>query len=166
MVECLTQDRRAVGSSLTGVTALWSLSKHIYPSLVLVQPRKNRPYITERLLMGRKESKYLHWTIQQLQIYLNMDNAIDHWSRKHSWIYQETRAIALHWVLVYTQIWLVFGGVWSRSTLFKAETHNIWIFPSISTKMPILWNYLADILSPLYFLLYWSGLLFNMVVLQ
>ena len=29
---------------------------HIYPSLVLVQPRKTRPYITERLLMGRKES--------------------------------------------------------------------------------------------------------------
>ena len=27
VVECLTQDRRAVGSSLTGVTALWSLSK-------------------------------------------------------------------------------------------------------------------------------------------
>ena len=26
------------------------------PSLVLVQPRKTRPYITERLLMGRKES--------------------------------------------------------------------------------------------------------------
>ena len=25
-VECLTRDRRAVGSSLTGVTALWSLS--------------------------------------------------------------------------------------------------------------------------------------------
>ena len=30
--------------------------RHLYPSLVLVQPRKNRPYITERLLMGRKES--------------------------------------------------------------------------------------------------------------
>ena len=27
VVECLTQDRRAMGSSLTGVTALWSLSK-------------------------------------------------------------------------------------------------------------------------------------------
>ena len=27
VVECLTQDRRAVGSSLVGVTALWSLSK-------------------------------------------------------------------------------------------------------------------------------------------
>ena len=33
-----------------------SLSKNISPSLVLVQPRKTRPFITERLLMGRKES--------------------------------------------------------------------------------------------------------------
>ena len=31
-------------------------SKNINPSLVLVQPRKTRPFITERLLMGRKES--------------------------------------------------------------------------------------------------------------
>ena len=33
-----------------------SLGKSINPSLVLVQPRKTRPFITERLLMGRKES--------------------------------------------------------------------------------------------------------------
>ena len=33
-----------------------SLSKNINPSLVLVQLRKTRPYITEKLLMGRKES--------------------------------------------------------------------------------------------------------------
>ena len=33
-----------------------SLSKNIYPSLVLVQLRKTSPYITERLLMGCKES--------------------------------------------------------------------------------------------------------------
>ena len=33
-----------------------SLSKKINPSLILVQPRKTRPFITERLLMGRKES--------------------------------------------------------------------------------------------------------------
>ena len=33
-----------------------SLSMNIYPSLVLVQPRKTGPFITERLLMGRKES--------------------------------------------------------------------------------------------------------------
>ena len=36
-----------------------SLSKNINPSLVLVQPRKNRPYITERLLMGCKESNHI-----------------------------------------------------------------------------------------------------------
>ena len=35
---------------------LVSLSKNINPSLVLVQPRETRPFITERLLMGRKES--------------------------------------------------------------------------------------------------------------
>ena len=59
MVECLTRDRRAAGSSLTGITALWFCrARHIYPILVLVQPRKTHPciYVTERLLMGRKES--------------------------------------------------------------------------------------------------------------
>ena len=34
-----------------------SLSKNINPSLVLIQPRKTSPFITERLLIGRKESK-------------------------------------------------------------------------------------------------------------
>ena len=33
-----------------------SLSKNINLGLVLIQPRKTRPYINERLLMGRKES--------------------------------------------------------------------------------------------------------------
>ena len=33
-----------------------SLSKNINPSLVLAQPRKTRPYITGRLLMGLKKS--------------------------------------------------------------------------------------------------------------
>ena len=40
---------------------LWSLhcdpwARHIYPSLVLVQPRKTKPCLTERLLIGCKES--------------------------------------------------------------------------------------------------------------
>ena len=56
MIGCLTRDRGAAGSSLTGVTALCRRARHINPSLVLVQPRKTHPYITERLLMGRKES--------------------------------------------------------------------------------------------------------------
>ena len=39
-----------------------SLSKNINPSLVLVQPRKTHPFITERLLMGRKESNQIKKT--------------------------------------------------------------------------------------------------------
>ena len=39
-----------------------SLSKNINHRLVLVQPRKTRPFITERLLMGRKESNQTNKT--------------------------------------------------------------------------------------------------------
>ena len=56
MAECLTRDGGAAGSSLTGVTALCPRARHINPSLVLVQPRKTGSCITERLLMGHKES--------------------------------------------------------------------------------------------------------------
>ena len=59
MVECLTQDR---GFEPYQRHCVVSLSKNINPSLVLVQPRKTRPFITERLLMGVKnktnKSKY------------------------------------------------------------------------------------------------------------
>ena len=47
---------RRPDSGLTSVTALCPFARHIYPSLVLGQPRKTYPFITERLLMGRKES--------------------------------------------------------------------------------------------------------------
>ena len=56
VVECLTRDREAAGSSLTGFTVMCPWARHIDASLVLVQPRKTCPYITEKLLMGRKES--------------------------------------------------------------------------------------------------------------
>ena len=57
MVECLTRDGEAAGSSLTGVTAFCLLARHINLSSVLVQPRNTCPYITERLLKGRKRIK-------------------------------------------------------------------------------------------------------------
>ena len=53
MVECLTQDR---GFEPHRRHCVVSLSKNIYPSLALVQPRKTRPCLTERLLMEHKES--------------------------------------------------------------------------------------------------------------
>ena len=43
---------------------LEQVSKNINPSLVLVQPRKTHPFITERLLMGRKESNQTKTKIQ------------------------------------------------------------------------------------------------------
>ena len=46
-----------------------SLSKNINPSLVLVQPRKTCPFITERLLMGRKESNQTNK--QNIQVFSN-----------------------------------------------------------------------------------------------
>ena len=62
LVECLTRDQGAAGLSLTGVAALCPWAGHINPSLVLVQPRKTRPFITERLLMGCKESNQTNKT--------------------------------------------------------------------------------------------------------
>ena len=66
VVECLTRDRGAVVSNHTGVTVLCP-----NPSLVLIQPRKTRPFITERLFMGRKQSNqtnkillYLSWCFE------------------------------------------------------------------------------------------------------
>ena len=43
------------------------LSKNVNHSLVLVQPRKTRPFITKRLLMGRKE---MNQTTKQVLYYL------------------------------------------------------------------------------------------------
>ena len=51
-----------------------SSSKNINPSLVLVQPRKTRPFITERLLMGLKESnqtkpdRFLFFSLPNIRI--------------------------------------------------------------------------------------------------
>ena len=48
------------------------------PSLVLVQPRKTPPYITERLLMGRKESNQTNKSNKQNLDYsvFNLERAI------------------------------------------------------------------------------------------
>ena len=55
VVECLTRDREAAVPASPGSLLCGPLARHIYPSLVLDQPRKNRPCLTERLLMGCKE---------------------------------------------------------------------------------------------------------------
>ena len=57
VVECLIQDRGFAGLSLTGVTTFCHWARHINPCLVLVQPRKTHPDITEKLLTGMKRIK-------------------------------------------------------------------------------------------------------------
>ena len=52
LVDCLTWDQGAAGSSLTGKTKLCPWAWHIYPCQVLVQYRKTSPDITEKLLTG------------------------------------------------------------------------------------------------------------------
>ena len=52
VVECLIWDRGVAGLSLTSATALCPWTRHINPCLVLVQPRKTHPDITEKLLTG------------------------------------------------------------------------------------------------------------------
>ena len=64
-----------------------SLSKNIYPSLVLFQPRKTRPFITERLLTGRKESNQTNKQNRKSPIY------------KHgfiSWVLKRTVSLSRH----------------------------------------------------------------------
>ena len=50
VVECLTRDPRVVGSSLT--KAHWHCIVSLILCLVLVQPRKTGPDMTEKLLTG------------------------------------------------------------------------------------------------------------------
>ena len=49
-----------------------SLNKNINPSLVLVQPREIGPYITKRLLMGRKESNQTKPQFNKECLYINL----------------------------------------------------------------------------------------------
>ena len=68
VVECLTPD---CGFAPHQRHCVVSLSKNINPSLVLVQPRKTCPFITERLLMRRKESNQ-----KQKQNYISYDDTL------------------------------------------------------------------------------------------
>ena len=54
VVECLTRERGVVGFSITSSTMLCPQARHINPCLVLVQPRKTHPNISENFLTDVK----------------------------------------------------------------------------------------------------------------
>ena len=64
-----------------------SLSKNINPSLVLVQPRKTRPFKAERLLIRRKNSNQTNKT-KAFKISLKM-RAIYYETREHDVVYNK-----------------------------------------------------------------------------
>ena len=79
---CETEGPRVRASPASLRCGPWA--RHIYPSLVLVRPRKTRPYITERLLMGRKESNQTNKQKNRLHetVLLSTQNICSNWSIK------------------------------------------------------------------------------------
>ena len=111
MVEWLTQNdlrRRGRGFEPHRRHCVLSLSKNIYPSWVLVQPRKTRPFITERLLMGCKESNQTNKTFHTLLLVscqTFIDNIRYFWLLNEPWIWLSQvpwwyiRLCSWHWLL-------------------------------------------------------------------
>ena len=52
MVECLTRNWGVASKSLTGGTALCTWARQFIPCLVLAQPKKTPPNMTEKMLTG------------------------------------------------------------------------------------------------------------------
>ena len=70
-----------------------SLSKNINPSLVLVQPRKTRSYITERLLIEHKESNQTNKTMCSMQNFniVKLVNVAEQTDLSLTWLETEDR---------------------------------------------------------------------------
>ena len=58
VVECLTRNLEGPRVRPHRRHCVVSLSKNINNSLILARHRKTHPFVTEKLLMGRKESNY------------------------------------------------------------------------------------------------------------
>ena len=134
VVECLTPDRGVKGSSLTGIITLCPWARHINPSLVLVQPRKTRPEITERLLMGLKESNQRNKIINYVTFHWVTCNFMQ---LANTPIWDETAEVHLElgWPYSKFSFWEVRGSVknnWELANIFllgwqfwlKLNTHT------------------------------------------
>ena len=73
---CLTQDQEVAGLSLTDVTVLCPRARHIYPCLVLVQPRKSVLTLLKNCRLGCKESNQTNKFFEEFidNVYLNLNS--------------------------------------------------------------------------------------------
>ena len=92
VIECLTQDWGAACLSLTGVTGLCPWVRHINPSLVLVQPRKACPGITEKII---------DWDV--INQITQKQNLQDWWRSIQKW-----RHLSAHNISPIISLWRVF----------------------------------------------------------
>ena len=119
----------ATGSSLTPITMLCPWARHINPILVLVQPRRTCPFITERLLMGHKES---HWTNKTNTLYLT----IKLWN-SHFWFYKDSnpwtrppdKSVLQYWKIIFAisqpkhMLWVLKRTISMRWFFWAPKTH-------------------------------------------
>ena len=91
VVECLTPDWRVAGFNLIGGTALCPWARHINLCLVLVQPRKYHPDMSEKMLTRAKRIK------SNKQKCINKAHAVDEqlfdFMYTHSWAVTKTDSI-------------------------------------------------------------------------
>ena len=78
--------------------------RHIYPSLVLVEPRRTRPCITERLLMGRKESNQTKSKVMSILITGNILHESSSAPQQHKSVQYKWFALYLHRDVSYTDM--------------------------------------------------------------
>ena len=84
-------------------------ARHIYPSLVLVQPRKTHPCLTERFLMGRKESNQTKTNCRQTHGIMRKSHTIimrhkeDKQSKATSSLFPIKMIAKLEWTQSYAQ---------------------------------------------------------------
>ena len=81
MVECLPQDQRAAGLSLTGVTALWSLSKTTVFKLQIADANKsqNQPFSVSKGHYSKKDNSelwFLHCMLSNICLKFHVDSLV------------------------------------------------------------------------------------------
>ena len=109
VVEWLTSDRGAGVRASQVSLRCGPWARHIYPSLVLVQPRKTRPCLTERL--ERKESNRTNKLINvDWNLYNNIISGTSYWCQ--SWKIRSFEWFSLMFLCSFVKKYLLFFVFW------------------------------------------------------
>ena len=107
---------RGCGFEPHGRHCVVPLTKNINPSLVLVQPRKTRPFITQRLFIGRKESNQTKF-IRQCFVSIRIKSVISELCFEWTILQRNYRKMTILWSFSYNSF-VKFHGK-------KLDSHNM-----------------------------------------